>query len=963
MIISGSLIPRLSWLAMLLLLLACMLHFSGWLPPVSWLPGMVLSGVLLYASRLLRLAGLSMLLACVLVMTVHHALQARLNPALQDVPLWIEGQVAALPQRQDFGDRIVFRVGRCWRDVAEAQDGDGNPSSMNGQIADCGALRHVSLTWSLLPGGSSSAVDDLPPVGLSGGEDASRSGEASDGRERGQPGPAQGAMRAAGRQEVAGIEAGKWEDGVLWPEPGQYWRLRVKLRLPLAPVNPYAFDTEQRLLQQQIDAVGRVLLAERLQADGQVTLGWLERGLAWVEAQRSWLRQRLEVVYVSRVDPSRGQHAAGWNLLGIVTGLSLGDQAAIGADAWALFSRTGVSHLMAISGMHVTLLAMVVSAGCVWLHRIVARRAGGMSLSWLERQSRQRLVLVPAVLTAFGYALLSGWGVPAQRTCFMLLAAAVLSAGGRSQNALFPVVLAGAAVAALDPWAVAQAGFWLSFGAVLALIWCAQQPLVDTASVLGAWGLWRSLREAVRNQWAATIFLMPMTVAFFSTWSLSGPLANALAIPWVSFVLTPMAIAVMLLAPLSEWLAGHLLSLLLWQLDGLMSVLRWLDAWPHASVSLPRPGAWTLACALLGAALILAPAGLRRVRLGVLCLLPMLLAPARSAPADALVITALDIGQSSMVLVEQGDRRLLYDAGSARGGGRSAVERVLLPYLQARGLKHVDTLVISHLDAHHSGGSRVAWERLQPSMLISSVAPPLLGVEWPSVVPRAERAVGEQRSNPGVTVATESTSATPEPLTSTQVSGRHIETPVPHRSAQSTGGDFLACIGGQSLSWGSAMIDILHPAQLAQDRRLAADDRQSCVIRIHSAAGSVLLAGDLPVTAEQGLIRQRGAHALKADVLVLPRQGSRHGAGDALLAAVAPQWVVLQTSYRNHHGHPHPQLMQRLARHETQLLRTDLEGAVRIELRAGQSARIERSRLDGAPYWRLRPVREADPGG
>ena len=220
----------------------------------------------------------------------------------------------------------------------------------------------------------------------------------------------------------------------------------MKLRRPVAAVNPDAFDTEQRMLQQGIGAVGRVVKRQRLQDEP----AW-QQGMAglmhWVESVRAVLRQHLETLQ-ARIDPAQGQDEGRWALMGIVTGLSLGDQAAMGAEQWGLFSRTGVSHLMAISGMHVTLLAMVVSAGCLGLHRALARRASGR---WLARMScvpRQWLVLVPGVLTAFGYALLSGWGVPSQRTCFMLLAAAVLSVGGRSQNAVTPVLLAATAIVA-----------------------------------------------------------------------------------------------------------------------------------------------------------------------------------------------------------------------------------------------------------------------------------------------------------------------------------------------------------------------------------------------------------------------------------------------------------------------------------------------------------------------------------
>lgn len=890
-------LPRLGQVAAWLLLLACLFQFTGWLPAAHWLLALLILGLGLYLPSRTRGVGLGLLLMVVLASPIHEALRARLPAELEQLPLWVEGQVASLPQRLDTGDRILFRVQHCESPRADV---------------GCEGLRHLSLSW--------------------------------------------GADRAGMiRHDASTDEA---EDEAIWPEPGQRWRLQVKLKQPLAPLNPGVFDVEQRLLQQQVDGVGRVIKRQRLNvgalhASAQTTealpeatrlnpnpnpksLAWSDQLVVWVEGWRAYLREQLDIVAATRADPAGGRDAARWQLMGIVTGLSLGDQAAIGAEGWALFSRTGVSHLMAISGMHVTLLALLVAACCVWLHRMLARHARGGLAAWLQRQNRRRLVLVPAVLTAFGYALLSGWGVPAQRTCFMLLAAAVLSQGGRHQTAFTPTVLAAAAVVALDPWSVAQAGFWLSFGAVMALIWCAQtqHALPETKALSGAWaGLRASLREGARNQWAATVLLTPLTVAFFSTWSLIGPLANVVAIPWVGFVLTPMAIGVMLLAPWWPWLAGHALTALLFQLDALMALLRWLDALPGAVIQLPRPGSWTLACALLGAILILAPAGLRRLRLGVLCLLPLLLAPAREAPEDALVVTALDIGQGSLVLVEQGGHRLLYDTGSARMGQPGTVERVLLPYLHGRGIEQVQTLVVSHLDANHSGGAAAAFGQLRPARLISSVEPALLGIE-------AGR--GRVDENTGLEVGA-----------GAEVGAKQAALPSPMPSPEA---NLLPCVAGQRYPWAKGgWIEVLHPASMAMDHLRARDDRSSCVIRVSTGAGSVLLTGDLPASAEKALVQQVGADKLKADVLLVPRQGSPQGAGDTLLSAVKPAWAVLQTNYRNHHGHPHPSLLARLREHQVPLLRTDLHGAVRIELRAGQAAVIQRSRQDDAPYWRVQP--------
>ena len=384
--------------------------------------------------------------------------------------------------------------------------------------------------------------------------------------------------------------------------------------------------------------------------------------------------------------------------------------------------------------------------------------------------------------------------------------------------------------------------------------------------------------------------------------------ANVLAIPWVGLVLTPMAIGVMLLAPVFPWLAGWLLKALLLQLGWLMAFLRSLDALPLASIQLPRPGVFALGCALLGAVLMLAPEGLRRPRLGMLCLLPLLLASPRHAQPDALVVTALDIGQGSMIVVEQGDKRLLYDTGASRLGGRSAIDATLVPWLNSRGLNGVDVLVVSHLDAHHAGGAARAMAVLNPSVLLTAMDPRLLGMD------------------------------------------------------DSAEGRFQPCLAGTVLPWADGAIEVLQPQQVAHTTEDARQDQNSCVIRVRSSAGSVLLAGDLPARAEAALVKAQGDR-LPADVLVVPQEGGRQGTGKQLLAAVQPTLAVVQTTHRNQHGRPDAALVERLENQGTRLLRTDRDGAVRIVLRQGQAPQVTRSRIDGAPYWRVRLDDETDGTG
>ena len=884
-------IPSARGFCLALFAVACTFQAGGWLPDRSWQPVLGWALVLtlgvatllpwcarssrtrwiartVAAAPVLLRSFAAVLAAALLVLgQVHGALDARLPSALEGVELEIQGRVEGMPSRFVFGDRVRFAVVSC-RPLAPTAG------------PDCGGLERAQLDWG-----------------------------------------------AARERDRAGEAGGGGDD--VWAHPGTWWRLGVRLKRPVAPVNPGTFDLELRLLQQGIGAVGRVQGRERLAAPPAEARGWhgLASILAWpgsallvaFEDRRTRLRDHLETAKALHVDMP-GASDMRWSLMGIVTGLSLGDQGAISASLWALFSRTGVSHLMAISGMHVTMLALL--AG--W--------ATGIGLRWLARHSRrfrlpaslprQAVVLAVAVAVAFGYAMLSGWGIPAQRTCWMLLSAALLNAAGRGAGPFDAVLIAAGIVVAIDPWAVGTAGFWLSYGAVTAIMLCAQGregpgppggpaalPEPSPASPAGAvavllrpaaLSLSSGMRAAAMSQWAATIGLAPMVVAFFSTLSLIGPAANALAIPWVSFLVTPIAVAAALAGPLSSSLCSLLLTLDLWLIELMIAVLQGLDSLPAASAAIARPDPWTLAAASIGAAVLVAPPGMPLRAAGVPCLLPLLFAPQRLPAPDALWITALDIGQGSSILVETREARLLYDAGPGQSGDRSAAARFLVPYLRSRGIERIDALVVSHLDTGHAGGTAAVVEQLKPRLLLTSFDARLLALPE-----GARRMLALER-----------------------------------------------CESGRRLALGRMQVEMLHPSASAQLRRDARHDAASCVIRIGTLAGSVLLAGDLPASADAALVAAAGKR-LRATVLAVPQQGGRRAASSGLLEAVTPSHALLQVGYRNRHRHPHPDVLGRLARHGVQVLRTDRDGAVQVRLRPDRAPTILRQRQDSPPYWRV----------
>ncbi len=287
-----------------------------------------------------------MLASLLLLWQIHAALQARLPASLEGRTLELVGRVDGMPQRFEFGNRIRMTLFECRVVGAEeggrADAGDGGDSgdggggggdsgdggdigSGSGSGGGCGRLERVQLDW--------------------------------------------GRQREKDRASAASDRASAAED---WPRPGQYWRLTARLKRPVAPVNPDAFDLELRYLQQGVGGLGRVEARTRLHAPpaGAAWRPWSGL-LVRFEAWRAALRDRLETVHAHRVGTARD---GDWSTFGIVVALALGEQGAIGAGLWGLFSRTGVSHLMAISGMHVTMLALVAAWLAGRLLRVLARR-------------------------------------------------------------------------------------------------------------------------------------------------------------------------------------------------------------------------------------------------------------------------------------------------------------------------------------------------------------------------------------------------------------------------------------------------------------------------------------------------------------------------------------------------------------------------------------------------------------
>ncbi len=455
-----------------------------------------------------------------------------------------------------------------------------------------------------------------------------------------------------------------WVDGSRlppqWPRAGERWRFELRLRRIHGLQNPGLPDSELWLLERGILAQGNVRAASRLAEASPWSLqGW-----------RHDLRDRIDAVV------SEPRQRA------VLAGLLLGDQAALSSADWALLRDTGVVHLFSISGVHITCFAWL--AG--WL---IAR---GWPLRLARRCPTPLAARWGGVLLATAYALLAGWGVPAQRTVSLLLLLALLQSSGRLWPWPLALLACAVPIALADPWALMQPGFWLSFVAVALLM--QHGPAVPMRGQRGGWQ--QAWRQLLHTQAVCTLGLAPLTLLFFGQLSVVGVLANLIAVPTVTLVLTPLVLLGALL-PALWWLAGA-------GVQALFALLQPLADLPWAVWQLPEAPLALQALSLLG--LLLAALRLpRRWRaLGLLMLLPLFAwQPAR--PADgAFRLRVFDVGQGSAVWLQTAGHEMLYDAGP-RWGEQDAAARLLLPSLRAAGVRRLDLLLISHGDADHAGGA------------------------------------------------------------------------------------------------------------------------------------------------------------------------------------------------------------------------------------------------------------------
>jgi competence protein ComEC len=463
---------------------------------------------------------------------------------------------------------------------------------------------------------------------------------------------------------------------------GQYWHFTVKLKRPHGFLNPFGFDYERFLFSQKIGATGYIrqptpiLVPEK---NKQYSLGVWRQHIA---------DKLVEIIPIN-------------HNLALIKALSIGEKSQITKEQWQILRKTGTLHLLAISGLHIGLVAGFVfffTQRCwVW--------------TGIVNYSAPTIAAYNALLMAIGYAALANFSIPTQRALIMLGVALLLIVYQRHLQPLTILALALLSVLILDPLAILSAGFWLSFSAVFILMYCHNKRL----------GQLTWLAKLFKIHFVLTLGLSPLLLLFFQQVSIISPLANFIAIPWVSLIIVPLILSAVALMFLLPSLATELFSLADINLNGLFDYLQRLSDLPFATLPHSQPSLLAMLFAVIGILLLLAPQGIPARGLAWVLLLPLLVGKQNRLNQGEFHLTLLDVGQGLATVIQTAEHILVFDTGAKYSKNFDMGEVVILPYLQGIGASKIDRLIISHGDNDHIGGMPSLIDAITIDAIYSSI--------------------------------------------------------------------------------------------------------------------------------------------------------------------------------------------------------------------------------------------------
>lgn len=469
---------------------------------------------------------------------------------------------------------------------------------------------------------------------------------------------------------------------------GQRWQFWLRLKQPHGFMNPGGFDYESWLYQKKIRATGYIRISKKNQQFAK-KLDDEAAGYQLVIFRQN-LYERLKRL------TSKTHYG------GILIALAMGERTGINPAQWQVFRATGTSHLVAISGLHIGLLAGFV----FFLVRRIWPYLGDAALIL----AAPRAAAICSLIIAAFYAALSGFAIPAQRALIMLSIVMISIFYRHKVNSSEVLSIALLVVLLLDPNAVLSAGFWLSFAAVTIISLAASGRL----TIDQGWKIWGRL------QWRISLALIPLLVFLFQQASLVSPFSNLIAIPVVSFLVVPFT----LLATTVSSFLPDIASLLYFVADSILSLLWWfLDFLATSSISqwyAAKPSIWTLVLANLGFVILLSPKGWPGKYLALFLIIPLIWPKSTPVKENEVEITLLDVGQGLAAVVKTQHHVLLFDTGPKFSQNFDTGAAVIIPFLRQKSIKKLDMVIVSHKDNDHRGGLNSIQKALNIHQLISS---------------------------------------------------------------------------------------------------------------------------------------------------------------------------------------------------------------------------------------------------
>jgi len=644
-----------------------------------------------------------------------------------------------------------------------------------------------------------------------------------------------------------GIIRLNWYKTKLIPAPGETWVLSAKLKRPYSFMNSGGFDYETWMMRQGIKATGYVKNSRTNRMVGDSNSAFMQR-----------FRYKLSQEIKNKIDKP---------LLGLVLALSLGDRSQLDANEWQVLTETGTNHLIAISGLHLGLIAGLI----YFLSQTI----------WRQFYFATQIIPAPifasilAFVGAYFYAALAGFSLPTQRALIMIAVFLIGLLSSRKLLVSNVVCIAVVLILLHDPLSILAADFWLSFTAVILILYITRYRHSHESP----------FRRWLQLQCLLSLGLTPFLIFWFKQFPLYSIFANIISIPVIGFIVVPLLLlAMILLLPFPSG-AAFIYSVVDNISNFHWSYLNFLSQQSSAIIPVAANDKVSLILSIIGIVILLMPKGLPGRWLGLLFLLPLLFPITTSLKAGEFKFNLLDVGQGLSAVIHTKHNTLVYDTGARFSERFNIGDAVIKPYLRHKGITQLSMLMISHGDNDHIGGAYSLIEKIKIDRVLSSV---------------------------------------PEKL-----SNRHSE----------------RCHAGQKWLWDGVEFEVLHPS-IKSD---FTGNNASCVLKISSEHGSVLLTGDIEQAAEKSLINNM-PEQIKVDILLAPHHGSKTSSSNEFITAIAPKYSVISAGYRNRFGFPKQDIMSRYKTHGVETLVTYMTGEISMKF-SSAGLIIEQFRSKNRRFW------------